>query len=49
MVYIISTPKGEKIIISYDESKPITKIRTVLKEEEDGSEIAKTVTFKKEG
>lgn len=47
MVYIISTPKGDKIQVQFDESKPVSKIKVVLLTT-DKEEISKSVSFKKE-
>lgn len=47
MVYIISTPKGDKIRIQFDETKPVSKIKVVLLTS-DKEEISKSVSFKKE-
>lgn len=47
MVYIISTPKGDKIQVQFDESKPVSKIKVMLITS-DKEEIAKSVSFKKE-
>ena len=48
MTYIIQARTGEHIKIDIEDGKPVSKVKITLIQDKD-KEIAKTVSFRKEG